>query len=104
MPVKKADLIISSALFRRVMALRLADRPASSGPYASNLREFEAVREFMTSASLLTIVDLPFLLLFIFVISMVGGKLALVPLTIIPIVVIVVLSYNARSLATSTNR
>jgi len=86
---KKADLIISSALFRRVMALRLADRPASSGSYASNLREFEAVREFMTSASLLTIVDLPFLLLFIFVISMVGGKLALVPLTIIPIVVIV---------------
>ncbi len=71
---KKVDLIISSALFRRVMALRLADHPASSGSYASNLREFEAVREFMTSASLLTIVNLPFLLLFIFVISMVGGK------------------------------
>jgi type I secretion system ATPase len=86
---KKADLIISSALFRRVMALRLADRPASSGSYANNLREFESVREFMTSASLLTLVDLPFLLLFIFVISIVGGKLALVPLAIIPIVVIV---------------
>ncbi len=86
---KKADLIISSALFRRVMALRLADRPASSGSYANNLREFESVREFMTSASLLTLVDLPFLLLFITVIAVVGGKLALVPLTIIPIVVIV---------------
>ncbi|MFS6938809.1 ABC transporter family protein [Neisseria animaloris] len=86
---KKADLIISSALFRRVMALRLADRPASSGSYANNLREFEAVREFMTSASLLTLVDLPFLLLFITVIGIVGGKLALVPLTIIPLVVIV---------------
>lgn len=84
---KKADLIISSALFRRVMSLRLADRPASSGSYANNLREFEAVREFMTSASLLTLVDLPFLLLFIFVISMVGGKLAFVPLIIIPIVI-----------------
>ena len=58
------------------MALRLADRPASSGSYANNLREFESVREFMTSASLLTLVDLPFLLLFIFVISIVGGKLA----------------------------
>lgn len=86
---KKADLIISSALFRRIMALRLADRPASSGSYANNLREFESVREFMTSASLLTLVDLPFLLLFITVIAVVGGKLALVPLTIIPIVVIV---------------
>ncbi|HFC8500103.1 TPA: type I secretion system permease/ATPase [Neisseria oralis] len=86
---KKADLIISSALFRRVMALRLADRPASSGSYANNLREFESVRDFMTSASLLTLVDLPFLLLFITVIGIVGGKLALVPLVIIPIVVIV---------------
>ena len=60
---KKADLIISSAIFRRMMALRLADRPASAGSYANNLREFESVREFMTSASLLVLVDLPFLLL-----------------------------------------
>ena len=86
---KKADLIISSALFRRVLALRLADRPASAGSYANNLRDFESVREFMTSASLLALVDLPFLLLFILVSSIVGGKLAFVPLTIIPIVVLV---------------
>ncbi|MCQ9124439.1 type I secretion system permease/ATPase [Rodentibacter caecimuris] len=86
---KKADLIISAALFRRVMALRLIDKPASSGSYANNLRDFESVREFMTSASLLVLVDLPFLLLFVFVIYLVGGKLALVPLVIIPTVIIV---------------
>ncbi len=86
---KKADLIISSALFRRVMALRLAERPASAGSYANNLRDFESVREFMTSASLLALVDFPFLILFVTVIAMVGGKLALVPMLIIPIVLIV---------------
>ena len=86
---KKADLIISSAIFRRMMALRLADRPTSAGSYANNLREFESVREFMTSASLLVLVDLPFLLLFITVIFIVGGKLAIVPAIIIPIVIIV---------------
>lgn len=86
---KKADLIISSALFRRVMALRLAEKPASAGSYANNLRDFEAVREFMTSASLLALVDLPFLLLFVAVIALIGGKLALVPLVIIPTVIIV---------------
>ena len=86
---KKADLIISSALFRRVMALRLAEKPTSSGSYASNLRDFEAVREFMTSASLLALVDLPFLLLFVGVIALIGGKLALVPLVIIPTVILV---------------
>ena len=86
---KKADLIISSAIFRRVMSLDLAERPASSGSYANNLREFESVREFMTSASLLVLVDLPFLLLFITVIWMIGGQLAIVPLILIPIVMIV---------------
>ena len=86
---KKADLIISSALFRRVMNIKLQNRPASSGSYANNLRDFESVREFMTSASLLTLVDLPFLLLFIVVIWIIGGLLAIVPLIIIPIVIIV---------------
>ncbi|MGY4674631.1 type I secretion system permease/ATPase [Ursidibacter arcticus] len=86
---KKADLIISSALFRRVMSIRLADKPASSGSYANNLRDFESVREFMTSASLLVLVDLPFLLLFVFVIWLIGGKLAIVPMILIPLVIIV---------------
>ncbi|MCG7656795.1 type I secretion system permease/ATPase [Wielerella bovis] len=87
---KKADLIISSALFRRVMSLRLAEKPTSAGSYANNLRDFEAVREFMTSASLLAIVDFPFLLLFVSVIGLIGGiKLAIVPFTIIMIVVVV---------------
>ncbi len=84
---KKADLIISSAIFRRVMAMDLAQKPASSGSYASNLREFESVRDFMTSASLLALVDLPFVLLFIAVMWMVAGPLALVPLLTIPLVV-----------------
>ena len=85
---KKADLIISSALFRRVMAIDLAQKPVSSGSYANNLRDFESVRDFMTSASLLALVDLPFVLLFIFVMYMVAGPLAIVPLLTVPIVVI----------------
>lgn len=86
---KKADLIISAMLFRRVMSVRLQDRPVSSGSYANNLRDFESVREFLTSASLLTLVDLPFLILFITVISLVGGKLAIVPAILIPLVIVI---------------
>ena len=84
---KKADLIISSAIFRRVMAMDLSQKPASSGSYASNLRDFESVRDFMTSASLLALVDLPFVLLFIGVMWIIAGPLALVPLLTIPLVV-----------------
>lgn len=86
---KKADLIISAAIFRRVMSLDVSERPASSGSYANNLREFESVREFMTSASLLVLVDLPFLLLFITVIWLIAGELAWVPCILIPIVMLV---------------
>lgn len=93
---KKADLIISSAIFRRVMALRLAEKPASAGSYANNLRDFESVRDFMTSASLLVLVDFPFLLLFVFVIWLIGGMLAIVPLTIIPLVIIIGLAVQPK--------
>ncbi|WP_439328152.1 type I secretion system permease/ATPase [Lonepinella sp. BR2357] len=86
---KKADLIISSALFRRVLALRMSDKPVSSGSYANNLRDFESVRDFMTSASLLALVDLPFILMFVFVMFLIAGKLAIVPLIIIPTVILV---------------
>ncbi|HID7803499.1 TPA: type I secretion system permease/ATPase [Proteus mirabilis] len=86
---KKADLIISSALFRKVTNLKLQEKPISSGSYVNNLRDFESVRDFMTSASLLTLVDIPFLILFVSVIALVGGYLAFVPLTIIPLVIIV---------------
>lgn len=86
---KKADLIISAALFRRVMGIKLEDRPVSSGSYASNLRDFESVREFMTSASLLTLVDLPFLLLFLTVMWLIAGYLVIVPMVVIPLVIIV---------------
>ena len=95
---KKADLIISAAMFRRVMAMKLQDKPASSGSYANNLRDFESVREFMTSASLLVLVDLPFLLLFVFVIWLIGGKLATVPLILIPLVIFVGLIVHLRLL------
>jgi hypothetical protein len=40
-------------------------RPASSGALAANLREYEMLREFFTSTTLLSLADLPFALLFI---------------------------------------
>jgi ATP-binding cassette subfamily C protein LapB len=54
---------------------------------ANNVREFESLREFFTSATMTTLIDLPFVLLFIGVITMVGGwQMAAVPLFAIPLV------------------
>jgi len=49
----------------RVMGMRLEYRPISIGAFAANLRSFEVVRDFITSASLTALIDLPFTLLFV---------------------------------------
>ena len=85
---RRADVALSSALFEQVMARRLDAGRESVGTMASNVREFESLRDFFTSATLTSFVDLPFVLLFIGVISYIGGwQMAAVSLLAIPIVI-----------------
>ncbi len=86
---KKADLLLGSMLFRQAMMSRLENRPQSAGAFANTIREFESVRDFATSATLATLTDLPFVLMFVWVIHMIAGPLFWVPLACIPILVIV---------------
>lgn len=53
---------------------------------SSTIREFDAVKEFFTSASLMALVDLPFMFVFIGVIFSIAGPLGVVPLLIVPLV------------------
>lgn len=85
---KRADLEISSALFRRMLDMRLIQKPASSGSFVSNLRDFEAVREVLTSASMTALIDLPFFVLFIVVIAAIAPPLAIVPVIAIALVTV----------------
>jgi ATP-binding cassette, subfamily C, bacterial LapB len=88
---KKADLVLGATLFRQALMTRLDHRAASSGSFANNLREFESVRDFFTSATLVVITDLPFLFLFIWVIGLIAGPLMWVPLLAIPLIAVVAL-------------
>ncbi len=86
---KKADLILASTLFAQALGIRIESRPPSSGAFAAQLREFESLRDFMSSATLTTVIDIPFVAFFIWVISLIGGPLYLVPLLAVPAVLIV---------------
>jgi len=86
---KKADVILSSTIFEKVMGVRMESRSNSVGSFANNMHEFESFREFFTSATLTTIIDLPFAFLFIFVIWTIAGNLAFIPLALIPLGIIV---------------
>ena len=76
---KKSDILLSSRIMERVLGLSMAARPPSVGSFAKNLQDFESIREFITSSTVTALVDLPFTLVILFVIFMLGGPLALVP-------------------------
>ncbi|MBE3606493.1 type I secretion system permease/ATPase [Campylobacter sp. RM13119] len=80
---KKSDIIMSSMLFERVMDMKFSNKPKSVGSFANNLREFDTVRNFFSSASIAALVDLPFAFIFLVVTYFIGGYLVLVPIIII---------------------
>ncbi|MBQ0784531.1 MAG: type I secretion system permease/ATPase [Amphritea sp.] len=84
---KKLDLQLSAKIFARVMGIRLEARPISVGAFANNLQSFESIRDFITSATMSALIDLPFALLFLLVIWTVGGPLVAVPLVVMIILV-----------------
>ncbi|WP_034919261.1 type I secretion system permease/ATPase [Erwinia sp. 9145] len=85
---KRIDLRISSMLFARAMNIRNEARPKSTGSFISQLREIDQVRELLTSTTVGAAADMPFVILFLFIMAFIGGPLVIVPLLAIPLIVI----------------
>ena len=86
---KKADLEISRRLFDRILSLKPNEQRQKTGAMAGTIREFETLREFFNSSTLVVLIDLPFVFFFIYVIYLIAGPVAYVPLTAVPIVILV---------------
>ena len=86
---KRIDVILSATIFEKAMGIRMEARPASVGSFASNIHEFESFREFITSATITALVDLPFVVLFIAVIFWIGGYLGFVLVLAVPVIILV---------------
>ncbi len=85
---QNADMSMGRRVFDQVLNIRMSSRTGSTGAMASTIREFETLREFFTSATLVAVVDLPFIAVFIFTIYLVGGPLAVVPALAVPVVLL----------------
>jgi ATP-binding cassette subfamily C protein LapB len=85
---KRIDVTLSSKIMERVLGLRMADRPASVGSFAANLRAFESVRDFIASASVTTLVDLPFVVVFLLAIAWISPWLLIPPIVCILLLLI----------------
>jgi ATP-binding cassette subfamily C protein LapB len=84
---RKADLSLNAMLLREIMSIRLEHRPQSIGIFASSMRDFESLRDFMSSASMVMVVDLPFIVLFIALIAIIGGPIAWVAAAAVPLLI-----------------
>jgi ATP-binding cassette, subfamily C, bacterial LapB len=85
---RKADLLVGSILFRQTLGLRMEQRPQSAGAYAHHLAQVEQVREFFASATLSAISDLPFIVIFVAMVFVVGGPLGWVLVLAIPLLLL----------------
>ena len=102
----RIDLKLSALIMERVLGMRLANRPASVGSFAANLRSFETVRDFIASATVTAVIDLPFSILFLVVILWISWPLVALPvLGIIGVLIYsYVIQYKMRELSETTFR
>lgn len=88
------DHDVGDTLFAKMMSLRLDARRGSTGTLTGLMREMETLRDFFASATLVAIIDVPFILLTLAVIALLGGVLVLPPLAMVPLVVLTGLFTN----------
>lgn len=86
---RNSDVVIAGKLMQHVMSIRMDRKPESTGSLANSLREFESLREFFSSSTLISLVDLPFLCFFIALVAFIGGPMAYAPIIAVPTVLLV---------------
>lgn len=97
---RNADVVLSSTLVNKVLGMRLDAKPESTGALTNNLREFDQLRDFFSSSTLLACIDVPFLAVFIIFIGIIAGPMCLLPICAIPVLVglgLVIQGFSRRS-------
>jgi ATP-binding cassette subfamily C protein LapB len=87
----RVDMKLSALIMERVLGMRLSHRPASVGAFASNLRSFETVRDFIASATVTAIIDLPFTILFLAILAWICWPLVFIPM--VGMIAVLIYSY-----------
>lgn len=85
---KRADLIMSNKIFDQLLNIKLSEKPASTGQFVSRVQSFQSVRDFFTSATIATLVDIPFVILFIGVIFYFAGVIGWISVATVVLVLL----------------
>ncbi|MGE5150464.1 MAG: type I secretion system permease/ATPase [Rhodospirillaceae bacterium] len=74
------DQRLAQRLFEKVMNIPLAARQGTTGGFARRLAEYEVVREFFTSTTVVLVIDMVFVFVFLALILALGSFLVLIPI------------------------
>ncbi|MGE5952001.1 MAG: ATP-binding cassette domain-containing protein, partial [Qipengyuania vulgaris] len=85
----RIDEEVGEEVFGRLTAMRLELRQGSTGSLTGMMRELESIRDFFASATLVAVVDLPFIIITLLVVALIGGWVVLVPALMVPLVILV---------------
>jgi len=88
---KKSDIIMSSIIYEQVLNLKMSVFPKSVGSFASNLKDFETIKNFLNSSTISILIDMPFAILFLIVIFFIAGNIVFIP--IITMILILIYSF-----------
>jgi ATP-binding cassette subfamily C protein LapB len=84
---KKLDVVLAAEIFEHVLSIKMAKRPVSVGTLANQIRDFDSVRDFFTSGTVVAVTDLLFSGIFIIVLFIIGGPLGWIPVFILPVMI-----------------
>jgi len=85
---QKLDDVVAEKVYTKISSHSSAVLGNSNSKIITTMREFEGFRDFFTSSSLVIFIDVPFMILFIFILWFIGGIVALVPTLIAPLVIL----------------
>jgi ATP-binding cassette, subfamily C, bacterial LapB len=88
---RRVDMQVAASLYEHALGISMDKRPGAAGVIANQIRDFESVRDFFTSSSIIAVTDLLFVGIFVLILWLIVGPLAFVPLAAIPVVLLITL-------------
>jgi ATP-binding cassette subfamily C protein LapB len=85
---RRSEQVLSATIHEKMLGLRMDARPPSIGGLANQVSDFDRVRDFMTAVTMSTVIDLPFMFLFLLLIYWIAGPLVIIPALSIPLVLV----------------
>ncbi len=92
---QRVDMRVSASLFAHAMNVKLLTRPDGAAGITNTIRDFDSVREFFASATVISLIDLVFIGIFLSVLYLIVGSIAIVPMIAVPVVLVLALLAQA---------